>query len=308
MPRRSLTWSRTRSISRSTSLAGAVGLGDDEVGMAVADHGPADSRSFEPCPLDQFACTDAARVLEHAARALMSHGLAGLADDPLLLQALGQLLGIVGLQLNAGLEDRQLVEAAFAIAENQFVAAAGEDFAGVRDDGGLDRPLADVAAVGAGIGVQRAAERAGNGDQGFQPGQAAVRGSGHHAAELGAAAGGDGLPIDLDLGERRLAQPDYHARYTLFLHQQVRAASQDADGEALLAAALDQGDQLVGVLGLSEVFGRAAQLEPRVHCQQLALPDDFLKTGQDPHGDSCVLQTKPQPWPKRLRPPPPSCP
>ena len=41
-------------------------------------------------------------------------------------------------------------------------------------------PLADVAAVGAGISVQRAAERAGNGYQGFQPGQPLAHAAGNH--------------------------------------------------------------------------------------------------------------------------------
>ena len=46
------------------------------------------------------------------------------------------------------------------------------------------RPLADVAAVRAGIAVQRAADRAGNADQRFQAGQAGADGHGDRVGQL----------------------------------------------------------------------------------------------------------------------------
>ena len=54
-PMRSLTWVRTNSIRRSTSSLVVPGSGDDEIGVDVADFGPADFGAFESGLLDQVA-------------------------------------------------------------------------------------------------------------------------------------------------------------------------------------------------------------------------------------------------------------
>ena len=79
--------------------------------------------------VDQHAGAHAARILEDAAGALMSQRLAGLLDDPLLLHPLGQLGGIVLLELELRAQDHQLVERAFAIGKHQLLARALEDLA-----------------------------------------------------------------------------------------------------------------------------------------------------------------------------------
>jgi len=124
----------------------------------------------------------------------MAHRLRGLLHDPVLLHPLGQLARIVFFKLATGLKNHQVVEATLAITENQFVAASLTNFAAGGDHRGFNGPLADVAAVGAGVSVQCPAHRAGNADQRFQPRQPTVdavvtRG------QRGAAAGEDRMPF-----------------------------------------------------------------------------------------------------------------
>ena len=166
------TRSRTTSISRSTSWLVAPLVGDDEVGVPVAHFGLAIAGILQSGLVDQHAGAHAARVLEDAAGALVSQRLVGLLDDPLLLHALGQLFGVVLLQLELRAEDHQFVERAFAIGEHQLFASALDQISPRRVmTVALAGPLADVAAAAAGVAVQRAADRAGNADQGFQSGQ-----------------------------------------------------------------------------------------------------------------------------------------
>ena len=154
MPSRSCTRSRTRSISCSTSWLVAPGLGDDEVGVPIADFRLADARALQPGLFDQHAGAHAARVLENAAGALMAQRLAGFLDDPLLLHPLGQLFGIILFELERAGQDDQFVERAFAIGKNQLFARSLDDLAGAGHERGLAGPLADVAAAAAGVAVQ----------------------------------------------------------------------------------------------------------------------------------------------------------
>jgi len=44
-------------------LGRAFGLGDDEIGVAIAHHGPADASALQPRVVDQFAGAGPARIL-----------------------------------------------------------------------------------------------------------------------------------------------------------------------------------------------------------------------------------------------------
>ena len=151
---------------------------------------------------------------------------------------------IVLLQRATGLQDHQIVEAALAIVEHQFVAAALGNLAVGGDHRGLEGPLADVAAMGAGVAVQGAAHGAGDADERFQSGQPAVDGGGDGAAQQGPAAGGERSPLDANIAKRRRRKADHHARHAFVANQDVRSLAQHADGDALLVAALDQSDEL----------------------------------------------------------------
>ena len=78
----------------------------------------------------------------------------------------------------------------------------------------------------------------------------------------------------------------HQARHALVADQDIGALPEQAHVEPFLLRAFDQGDQLVGVFRLGEVFGRAAQLEPGVHRQRLSLPHNLLKAAQESHDQS----------------------
>ena len=140
-----------------------------------------------------------------------------------------------------------------------------------------------LAPCGAGVAVQGAADGAGDADQGFQAGQAAMHGGGDHAAQQGPAAGGDRAAVDADFAEGRGGEVDHHARHPLVAHQDVRPLAQEPRGYAFLVAPPHQRGQLVEAFRLGEILGRAAQLEPGVHRQRLAGAHDMLKTGNQTH-------------------------
>ena len=81
-PKRACTSARTRSPSARTSAAAAPRLGDDEVGVPLADRGAADPQPLEAGGVDQPAGVVAGRVAEDAARVLVGERLG---RDPLRL-------------------------------------------------------------------------------------------------------------------------------------------------------------------------------------------------------------------------------
>ena len=143
--------------------------------------------------------------------------------------------------------------------------------------------MADVAAVGAGVAVQRAADGAGNADQRLQSGQPSVDRRGDHAAQQGPAAGRDRTAFDANPAERRRREVNHQAGHAFVADQDVRPLAQQPHRHVLLVTPPHQRGQFVGGFRLGEVFGRPAQLKPRVHRQRLALPHDLLETGQQTH-------------------------
>jgi hypothetical protein len=76
-------------------------------------------------------------------------------------------------------------------------------------------------AAAAGIAVQRAAERAGNSHQGFEPGQPLADGAGNQMPQLDAGTGPHAVALDLDFGKGGISQPNHQPRHSRFEHQQV---------------------------------------------------------------------------------------
>ena len=89
-------------------------------------------------------------------------------------------------------------------------------------------PLADVAAVRAGVGVQRTADRAGNAHELLQARQPFAHGGRDDVPQPGPAAGRNAAPANGDLAKRRGRQVNHQAPRSLVAHQHVRAAAQAA--------------------------------------------------------------------------------
>ena len=97
-------------------------MGDDEIGVLLADFGGAHLGPFESCLLDQCRGARPTQVLENAASRQIGHRLARLLDDPLFLQSLGQLFRVVFIQGELGFEDDQFIEVTLPIGKDQLVA------------------------------------------------------------------------------------------------------------------------------------------------------------------------------------------
>ena len=183
-------------------------------------------------------------------------------------------VGIVLLELELGVEDHQLVEAALAVGEHEVVALALDDVAGAGHHRGPAGPLADVAAVAAGVAVQCAADRAGNADQRLQPGQPGADRLGDGVGQLRAAAGGDVRARRCVICET----PGWRRLMTMPVTPSSRTSTFEPPPSsrtcsAFVAAALDDRQQLVDRVGLGEELGRAAELEPGPLGQRHLLAD-----------------------------------
>ena len=94
----------------------------------------------------------------------------------------------------------------------------------------LDQRVLGLAAVGAAVHPQRAADRAGNAAQERKPRDAGLLRGARDAFTSGTAgAGADACAaLDLDVAEAA-AEPDHHARHAAVAHDQVGAEPDDGD-------------------------------------------------------------------------------
>ncbi len=108
----------------------------------------------------------------------------------------------------------------------------------------------------AGVAVDRAAQRAGDGDQRFQAGEPFVGGGGDDQAEFGAAAGGDRVLADVDLAKCRGRKPDDHAGNALVADEDIRSPAQEPHRHLFFVAPPDQGHQFIDACRLGKELGR----------------------------------------------------
>ena len=236
-PKCSATRLRTSSISFSTSVDLASGATTMKFAFRSLTSAPPIALAFQARLLDQHAGADAAGVFENAAGRFVAERLSGPFDDPLRLHPLRQFLRIVFLQLELASQNRQFVEAALPIGEHKVFALALQDFAGAAHHRGSGSPLADVAAAAAGVAVQRTADRAGDADERFQPGQPFAHDRGHDMTQLRPAADRDGAAVDADLGKRWHGEPHDQPLDAVVAHQQIRAAAEQANLHARIMTA-----------------------------------------------------------------------
>ena len=145
-----------------------------------------------------------------------------------------------------------------------------------------------MAGAVAGVGAQGAADRAGNADQRFQPGQAVTGGFRNQGRHRGPGAGPDALALHDDLSKYRFAQPKHHAFHAFIADDQIAAAAQNTERNTLLVAALHEGGQFLVRTRLREHLGRAAQFQIGIRRQRLVALKDFFKLGETGHS---ILQT-----------------
>jgi len=97
------------------------------------------------------------------------------------------------------------------------------------DAGGLDQHVLGLAAIGAGVHAQRAADGAGNAEEKFQPGDVGRRRGLRHALVERRGAHSDAVALGACGAETARAQANDHARHAAVAHDQVGADAEHID-------------------------------------------------------------------------------
>ena len=132
----------------------------------------------------------------------------------------------------------------------------------------LDQHVLGLAAIGAAVHAQRAADGAGNAAQKRQPRDAGLlRRARHHDVEHGGA-GDDAMAVfDCDVVEAA-AEPDHHARHAAVAHDQIGAGADHGDGDFGRQVAQEI-SQIVFVLRHEERLRRTADAKPGEFAERL---------------------------------------
>src|SRR5918997_6983625 len=235
------------------------------VGVNRGDLDPAHTRAFQ------------AGRLYHAAREVSLGALEGGAAArpvrravhtlrPKLFYAGLQFLRVAWGERVAGPQDdpaRVLVQDAVAVGEVQF-RVLHPDYTVVPEHVGPVEDLGRLAAVGAGVHVDRAADRAGDPRCELQAREAAARrGVGEHGVEY-PGVGGHAPPFDLDV-HQGFGEPDRESPDAAVPYEHVRTPAEDRDGDVVCGGLFGGRDQLVyatrfeeGVSGTPDLPGRVA--------------------------------------------------
>ena len=128
------------------------------------------------------------------------------------------------------------------------------------DGARLDQHVLGLAAIGAAVHAQRAADAAGNAAQERQPGDAGFLRRARHFHIEHRGAGTDLAALDDDLAEAA-AEPDHNARHPAVAHDQIGADADDGDRD--IGRQIGQEVRQVGlVLGHEQKLRRAADAKP----------------------------------------------
>ena len=129
------------------------------------------------------------------------------------------------------------------------------------DAGGLDQDVPGLAAVGAGIHAQRAADRAGNAEEEFHAADiGGCRGFRHPLVERGGACDHD-VAFGADVAERARRQPDHDAGNAAIAHDQIGADADDIDRQ-FLRQVFQEVSQIVFVRRREQHLRRTADAKP----------------------------------------------
>ena len=158
-------------------------------------------------------------------------------------------------------DDGALGHLAVPISVAELLQRPFDDLAGSQHQSRRNKDVLHLAAVGAAVHADEAADGARNAAQELQPGNAGVAGRRGNENAAGAAPAAEGGLVDpLDLREG-LAEPDHHAPYPAVADDEVRAQAERHHGPSRTKFAHEL-DQVVLIRRLEQPFGPAAALEP----------------------------------------------
>ena len=129
------------------------------------------------------------------------------------------------------------------------------------DAGGLDQHVPGLAAVGAGIHPQRAADGAGNAEEEFHAADIGRRRRLRHALVERGGAGTDDIALGAGFAEGARRQPDHDAWHAAVAHDQIGADADDVDRQ-LLRQMLQEVSEIVLIRRREQHLRRTADAKP----------------------------------------------
>jgi len=247
--------------------------------VLLRDHGAAQPEAAAAGTVDQLPGLVAGRVGERGAAGARADRLRGLARRTDLVHAGGDRGGIARFAREpGGDEDPVLGRGRVAIGEPKLRRAHHVPPAGAIERHRLDQHILELAAIGAGIHPQRAADGTGDAAEEFEAGDAGLlAGEGDVEVER-AGAGLDRGAVDADVDEAA-AQPHHHTGDAAVAHQQVRG---DADHRHRHVGRLggEKRGEILGVSRTEQYFGGAADAEPGDGRERRVLAEPAAHRGQ----------------------------
>ena len=240
---------------------GGVAGVDQEIGVLFRNHSAAAGEAAAAGLVDQPPCLVTRRVGEGGPAGARANRLRGLARRPNLLDMTGDRGRLAGFAAEPR-EDENPVRIDLRVTVGQphpLDRDRAPDAAAV-DHVGRDQHVLELAAIGAGIGPEPAADRAGNAGQEFEAGDAGL-GRGQRDVQIERPGPGlDQLRGRLDLGK---AAPEPHddAPDAAVTHQQVRA-DPDRRDRNIARQRRQKSRQILGVGGAEQHLRRPADAEP----------------------------------------------
>lgn len=262
-------------------------MGDDEIGVSFADFRVSDTGALESGFIDEKPGAHASGVFEDAAGGLETEGLQGFFGDPEGPHVAGDFVDILALESKGGLQHEEILEVRGAVGEGEFDSFAGDEFGLRIDAGDALTELPNFATFPAGISVECSADGAGDADEVFETGEPEFDGERDERGKLRSRSRGDGRFVDLfDFGEIFSDETDDCSADAFVADEEVGATAEDAGGDPLGSATLEDGDELSLIAWFDEVLSGTADLHPGVGSEWDVLREDVLKFIECCHAES----------------------
>ena len=246
---------------------------DQEIAVHFRDLRAADAQAPAAGGIDQLPGAISRWIFEGRAAGLVADRLGGLAVVLDLVHPRANGVGRGERPAKArGSKDDGRIDAAVAIDEFHVGIGKRVFLAVAADAGSVEQNILGLAAIGAGIHAQRAADGAGNAEEKFKPADiGGGRGFRHTLVERGGASADD-IALRAGFAEPPWCEPDHHPRHAAIAHDQIGADADDTDRK-FVRQMCEEISQIVLIHWGEQHLRRAAdpkpgQLGERLVCQQ----------------------------------------
>ena len=239
---------------------GLAGI-DEEIRVLLRHHRAAHAQAAAARLVDQLPRLAAGRIGEGRAAGARTNGLSRLARRLDLRHAPADRVAIARHAAKPRRDENPILgHAAMAIGKAHLRGRERVAISAAIERHGLFEHILELAAIGAAIHAQSAADGAGNAGHEFEPGDASQAASERDVEVERAGAGLDDRSLGLDLDEAA-AEAHHHAWHAAVAHQEVRGDADHGDRHVLGLCREERGE-VVAIGGAEHHFRRPADAEP----------------------------------------------